>query len=97
MRKYEIHLPLNYSDGQPIERGKMRRVREELLRVFGSYLVPDERSWKYGAGIATETVKIEVVTSAKLSKILLKNLKERLQELLRQSDILIMVRSIQRI
>ena len=31
MRKYEIHLPLNYNDGEPIEQEKIRRVREELV------------------------------------------------------------------
>ena len=97
MRKYEIDLPLNYSDGQPIEHEKIRRAFVELLAVFGSFTVPNQRSWKYDAGRITEIMKIEVVTSTKLTKRLLKNLRERLKESLRQSDILIMTRRIQQI
>ncbi len=45
MRKYEIHLPLNYRDGEPIEQEKIKRVREELLAAFGSFAVPDRRTY----------------------------------------------------
>ncbi|HEX9425641.1 MAG TPA: hypothetical protein VF899_20540 [Pyrinomonadaceae bacterium] len=47
MRKYEIHLLLGYRDGEPIEQEKIRRVREELVAMFGSFLAPYRRTWKY--------------------------------------------------
>jgi hypothetical protein len=97
MKKYEVHLPLNYSDGQPIEHDKLRKAHVELLAVFGSFTVPYQRVWKYDAGRMTEIMKIEVVTSAKPTMRLLKSLKKRLKESLRQSDILIIARSIEQI
>jgi hypothetical protein len=42
MRKYEIHLPLTYNDGKPIEQEKMKRVRAELIAIF--WFVPCARS-----------------------------------------------------
>jgi hypothetical protein len=96
MRKYEIHLPLNYSDGQSVEPERIRRVHLEVLSVFGSFTVPYQKSWEYHPNSTTEIVKIEAITSSKITKKRLKNLKERLKESLRRSDILIMIRSIQR-
>ena len=96
MRKYEIHLPLSYRDGQPIEHEKVRRVREELVALFGSFTIPYRRSWKYDGIRYVEIVKIEIITSSdRLTKKLLKDLKERLKESLRQSDILITTHGIQ--
>lgn len=96
MRKYEIHLPLNYSDGQPIEHEKISRVREELLAVFGSFLVPSRRAWKYDGAEYVEIVKIEVIASSdRVTKKVLKDFKERLKESLRQIDILITTHGIQ--
>ena len=96
MRKHEIHLPLSYSDGQPIEQEKIRRVHEELLAVFGSFAVPDRRAWIYDGVKYVEIVKIEIITTGdKVPKKRLKDLKERLKEFLQQSDILIMTHGIQ--
>ena len=96
MRKYEIHLPLTYSDGKPIEQEKMRRVREELLAVFGSFLVPYRRSWKYDGAKYIEIVKIEIITSGdKVPKKRLKDFKERLKESLQRIDILITSQGVQ--
>jgi hypothetical protein len=96
MRKYEIHLPLTYCDGKPIEPEKMRRVREELVAIFGSFLVPYRRAWKYDGAKYIEIVKIEILTTSdKVSKKLLKDFKERLKESFRQDDILITTHRIQ--
>jgi hypothetical protein len=35
MRKYEIHLPLSYNDGEPIEQEKISSAQDEL----SAYLV----------------------------------------------------------
>ena len=96
MRKYEIHLPVNYSDGQPIEQEKMRRVREELVAIFGSFLVPYRRAWKYDGTKYIEIVKIEIITTVdKVPRKRLKDFKERLKESLQQIDILITTYGIQ--
>jgi len=98
MWKYEIHLPTNYSDGQPIEHETIRRVREELLATFGSFTVPYRRAWKYDGVKYVEILKIEVVTTGnKITKKRLKDFKESLKESLRQSDVLITAQGIQRI
>jgi hypothetical protein len=96
MRKYEIHLPLSYSDGWPIEQEKIMCVHEELVAVFGSFLVPYRRAWKYDGAKYIEIVKIEIITTVdKVPKKRLKDFKERLKKSLRQSDILIMTHAIQ--
>ena len=52
MKKYEIYLPLKYNDGKEIEPEKIKRIREELIAVFGALTVsslsaPYQGSWKY--------------------------------------------------
>jgi hypothetical protein len=96
MKKYEIHLPLKYRDGQPIEHEKISRIREELLAVFGSFTVPDRRTWKYDGIEYVEIVKIESITTGNgITKKRLQDLKERLKESLQQIDILITTHGIQ--
>src|SRR5258705_12831345 len=96
MRKYEIHLPLTYNDGKPIEQEKIRHVREELVAIFGSFLVPYQRAWKYDGAKYIEIVKLEIMTTSdKVPTRRLKNLKERLKQSLQQSDILILTHGIQ--
>ena len=96
MRKYEIHLPLSYRDGEPIEQEKISRVHKDLAAVFGSFAVPDRGAWRYDGMKCVEIVKIEIITTGdKVPKKRLKDLKERLKEFLQQSDILIMTHGIQ--
>ena len=96
MRKYEIHLPLTYSDGMPIEQEKIRSVRDELVNAFGSFVVPDRKTWKYDGVRCFEIMRIEIVTlDDKVPKKLLKDFKERLKESFRQTDILITTHRIQ--
>ncbi len=98
MRKYEIHLPLSYSDGQPIEQEKISRVREELVAGFGTFAVPDRKTWKYDGVKYVEIMRIEILTAQdKIPKKLLKDFKERLKESLHLSDILITAHSVQAI
>jgi hypothetical protein len=96
MRKYEIHLPLNYRDGEPIEQEKIRRVYEELFAAFGSCAVPYRRTWKYDGVEYVEIVKLEIVTiDDKVPKKFLRDFKERLKGSFRQIDILITTHRIQ--
>lgn len=96
MRRYDIHLPLNYGDGEPIEQEKIRRVYEELVVAFGSFAKPYRKAWKYDGVKYVEIVKIEIITSSdRVAKTFLKDFKERLKESLRQTDILIATYAIQ--
>jgi hypothetical protein len=96
MRKYEIDLPLSYCDGEPIEQDKIKGVRDELLAVFGGFLIPNRRTWKYDGSRYVEIIKVEVVTTDdKVPKKFLKGFKERLKESFRQTDVLITTHRIQ--
>ena len=98
MRKYDIHLPLHYSDGEPIEQEKIRRVREELVAAFGTFAVPDRKTWKYDGVKYVEIMKIEIITTGdKATTKRFKELKERLKKSLRQVDILITTSRIQEV
>ena len=98
MRKCEIHLPLNYRNGNPIEQEKIDRVREELLAEFGSFTGPYWRSWRYDGQQCVEIAKFEIITSDdKFARKRLKELKERLKECLPQVDILITSQVVQAI
>jgi hypothetical protein len=96
MRKYEIHLPLNYSNGEPIEQDKIKRVRDELVAAFGTFAVPDRKTWKYDGVKYVEIMRFEIITTGdKVTKQFLKDFKERLKESFRQIDILITTHRIQ--
>ncbi len=96
MRKYDIHLPLSYSDGEPIEQEKISRVRDELVNAFGSFVVPDRKTWKYDGVRDVEILRLEIVTTDdKVPKKFLKDFKELLKETFRQIDILITTHRIQ--
>ena len=90
MKKCDIHLPLNYSDGEPIEQEKIIRIREELVAAFGSFAMPDRRAWKYDGVKYVEIIWFEIITTGdKVTRNRLKEFKERLKESLQQVDILI--------
>jgi hypothetical protein len=96
MNKCDIHLPLNYGDGEPIEQEKIQCVRDELIARFGSFAVPDRRAWKYDGVKYVEMVKFEIITTGdKLTKKRLKEFKERLEESVLRVDILITTYGIQ--
>jgi len=96
MRKYEIHLPLSYNDGEPIEQEKIRSAQDEIASVFGSCAVPDQKTWKYDGAGCVEIMRVEIVTAKdKVPKKSLMDLKTRLKESFIQSDILITTRRIQ--
>lgn len=96
MRKYEIYLPLNYSDGEPIEQVKIKSVRDELVNVFGSFTVPDRKTWKYDGAGCIEIMRLEIVTADdRVPGEFLSDFKERLKQSFRQTDILIITYTIQ--
>jgi hypothetical protein len=90
MRKYEIHLPLNYEDGKPIELAKIKHACDELVTAFGWFAVPRRRAWKYDGVRYVEIMKVEILTAEdKVPKKLLRDFKERLKDSFRTTDILI--------
>lgn len=99
MKRYEIYLPLKYNDGKEIEPEKIKRIREELIGVFGALTVsslsaPYQGTWKYGGvEFIDDIVKIEIITTDDKKKFL-KNFKQHLMESLQQIDILITVQDI---
>ena len=96
MRQYEIHLPLSYDNGEPIEREKIRHVSEELVAAFGSFSVPYRRTWKYDGVKYVEIMRIEILADGdRLTKKRLTDFKEHLQESLQQIDILITSHDVQ--
>src|ERR1700730_13057869 len=90
MKKCDIHLQLNYRNGKQIEQKKIQRARDELIATFGSFAVPDRRTWKYDGVKYVEVVKFEIITTGdRVTKKRLTNLKESLNQSFRQVDILI--------
>jgi hypothetical protein len=96
MRNYDIHLPLSYEDGKPIEREKIKRACDDLVTAFGSFAVPRRKAWKYDGARSVEIMRVEILTAEdKIPKKLLKHFKERLKDSFRQTDILITTHRIQ--
>ena len=96
MEKCEVHLPLNYNDGKPIEQEKIERVREELLDAFASFAEPYRRTWRYDGKACTEILRFEVITTGdSVTKHQLKELKARLMGFLPQVDFLITTHAVE--
>ncbi len=70
MKKYEIYLPLKYSDGREIEAEKIKQIREELVGMFAARTVssqsaPYQGAWKYGGmDFVEDIIKIEIIAVA---------------------------------
>lgn len=95
---------MKYNDGKEIEPEKIKRIREELIAVFGALTVsslsaPYQGSWKYGGvTFIDDIIKIEIITTDdRKARTFLRNFKERLKRLLKQIDILITVQDIRTI
>ena len=102
MRRYEIYRPLKYNEGKEIEPEKIRRIKQELVEMFGAITVsslssPYQGTWKYGGvEFIDDIIKIEVIASSdRVTKKFLKDFKERLKQSLKQIDILITTHGIQ--
>ncbi len=101
MKRYEIYLPLKYNNGKEIEPEKIKRIREQLIAVFGALTVsslsaPYQGSWRYGGvTFIDDIIKIEIITTEdKKAERFFKDFKEQLKRFLKQIDILITVQDI---
>ena len=95
---------MKYNDGKEIEPEKIKRIREELIAVFGALTVsslsaPYQGSWKYGGvTFIDDIIKIEIITTDdRKVRTFFRSFKERLKRLLKQIDILITVQDIRTI
>ena len=102
MRRYEIYLPLNYNNGEPIESKKITAICDELALAFGAITIsplsaPHQGRWKYGGvEYIDEIIKVEILASGDtVTKKFLKDFKARLKKDLLQVDILITTHGIQ--
>lgn len=97
MRKYKIQLPLHDSDRAPIEQEKFSYLCNELVTVFGSFAVPNRRTWKYDGVEYVQMMELEIVTTDdKVPMKFLKGFKKSLRESFR-TDIFISTYSVQTI
>lgn len=90
--RYEILLPLKYSDGTPVEAEKFQLTREELVRRFGALtaeIQPISGIWIYGGKVHhDELLRFIVDTEASPSNdAFFAELKVVLKERFRQIDI----------
>ncbi|MBI3193400.1 MAG: hypothetical protein HYZ34_02910 [Ignavibacteriae bacterium] len=104
MIKYELYLPLKYNNGKEIEFEKLKRIREDLIAMFGALTVsplnaPYQGRWKYGGvEFVDDIIKLEVITeSDEKTEKFYKDYKEHLKEFLEQIDILITAQEIRTI
>ncbi|MGZ9130162.1 MAG: hypothetical protein ACXW4Z_20495, partial [Candidatus Binatia bacterium] len=104
MKKYEIYLPLKYNDGSKIEAQKIKRIRQELVDVFGartisSQAAPYQGAWNYrGIDFIEDIIKIEIIARAdRKTQKYFRLFKERLKRLLKQIDVLIIAQDIRTI
>ena len=87
MRKYDVYLPLNYNDGEPIESTKITAICDELALTFGAITTSPLPHLTKAVGsmvvwsMLIEIMKVEILTSGdKVTKQFLKDFKERLQK-----------------
>ncbi len=100
MKEYDLHVPLYYNDGRPIEAKKFQALQQELLDQFRGltfFPQPNKGFWK----MAEVTYRDEIVVyrviaaDANEARRILSDLKERLKEELDQHEILIVERDIE--
>jgi hypothetical protein len=101
IRRIEIFIPLDYSDGRPIEESKFNRLENELLDRFGGVTTIQRRFplrglWKFQSDVHYDRVVVITVmdfhTQTEFESIqYLERLKGRLKKKFAQLEILIIV------
>jgi hypothetical protein len=95
----EIFLPLNYKDGTPVPVPVFTLIKEELAERFGGVTAysrpPAEGLWKDGAKLERDTVTVWEVMTGKLDDDWWRSFRKRLEDLLRQDEVLIRATPVQ--
>jgi hypothetical protein len=102
VKEYDIFIPLYYNDGAPIEGRKLQRFQARLLEQFEGltfFPQPNEGYWKLGdITYRDEIVIYRVLTSkTRSARVFLSQLKADLKRDLRQEEILIIERDVERL
>jgi hypothetical protein len=100
MKEYDLFVPLYDNDGRPIETEKLQQLRDTLLDHFGgltAFPQPNKGFWRMGNATYRDEVVIYrvVAADARESREFLVRLKRRLEEELKQENLLIIQRDIE--
>lgn len=97
VQEYEIYLPTTRNDGSPVDAGEIGRIKESLTEAFGGYTHLRQRSegaWRMGGVTFRDEVTIVRVLDDGSSGFDMHALKERLEKLLQQDQVLIVSRAV---
>lgn len=94
MKEYDLYVPRNYNDGSPVEKAKLKRIKQLLVDEFGgvTQIRPRKRGWwKVGAVVFRDKIDIFRVLAANVrqARRFFRRLKEQLKEELEQEEILV--------
>ena len=94
MKEYDIYVPRNYNDGSPVEKVKLKRVKQLLTDEFGGvtqFRLGKRGWWRMGAVIFRDKIDIFRVFggNTRRARAFLRRLKEHLKDDLKQEEILI--------
>jgi hypothetical protein len=94
VKEYDIYVPRNYNDGSPVERHKLRTIKQRLNEQFRGVTEIQLRKrgwWKVGETTFRDKITIFRVFSRNVrsSRRFLRQLKGKLKQELKQEEILI--------
>ena len=100
MKEYDVYVPLYYNDGSPVERRKLKWLRDRLLAKFNGltyFPQPNKGYWKMGEITFHDEIVIYRVlaTNMRAARRFFRQLKEELKAELDQEEILIVERDVQ--
>ena len=102
MKEYDLLIPLYYNDGTPVEAKKLRVLQARLLEYFNGvtfFPQPHQGLWKVGDVVYRDEIVIyRVVTKkARSARQFLHQLKVELEASLRQEEIFIVEREVEKL
>lgn len=100
MREYEIYVPTTHGDGSPVDEAIIEGVKQSMRNAFGGYTHLTQRcdgAWRMGGVEFREEVTILRVLDQGPSEFDMQNFKCNLEALLRQQEVLIVVREVSRV
>ncbi len=94
MKEYDVYVPRNYNDGQPIAKKKLKQIKALLSEEFGGVTEIQLRKkgwWKMQAVIFRDKITIFRVfaKNTRAARRFLREFKDRLKQDLEQEEILI--------